>query len=72
MKAIATLLVFMGLIGSAYALTYRNALTVGITHEQVVAFWKLQMLWILGIAGTMFVSGILYSVITAARKEKAA
>lgn len=60
MKFVVT---FVVLVGVVYAIAYRNALAVGITHEQAVAFWKLQVMWVMGIAATFIVGATVYAKI---------
>lgn len=62
-------ILFLSLIVLVYVMAYHNALAVGITHEQAVAFWQRQLICVLGGAVLFYSIGVAY-VLTSSRKKK--
>lgn len=56
------------MIVAIYVLAYHNALAVGITHEQAVAFWQRQIICVLG-GAVLFYSGAVAYIYLLARKK---
>ena len=63
------LIFLLALAAAVYLLAYHNAMAVGITHEQAVAFWYRQLICV-GIGAAVVWGGSAAYVIISSRKKK--